>query len=317
MAAKGRNPKIGSQNAVYRKILGGMLGGLCEALALHPLDTVKTRLQLARVKTRSATAGASYKGVFDCGSQIVKKEGLVSLYKGLTPFSVHLVSKYFLRYGVNFQLRALICGKGQKTTFIQNVFAGMAAGTVEALIIVTPFEVVKTRLQGQHGAITGEAAKLLKYKGPLHTVGRIVRKEGIRGLWKGASPTVFRQASNQASMFSSYTLLREKLWADPQDMKPWQAGVTGLIAACVGPLFNGPADVIKTRMMNQTVSMVDAEERYKNMGDAFKRILKAEGPMGLYTGLAPRLARVTPGQAITWIAVEYFNSLCNKQKWLE
>merc|ERR1712060_449222 len=57
--------------------------------------------------------------------------------------------------------------------------------------------------------------------------------------------------------------------------------------------------------------------RDQDMDDAFKRILKAEGPMGLYTGLAPRLARVAPGQAITWIAVEYFNSLCNKQKWLE
>lgn len=315
MVPKRKNPQTKSQNAVYRKVIGGMIGGLCEALSLHPLDTVKTRLQLSGTKTKAAS-GVKYKGFFDCASQLIKKEGAASLYKGLTPFSVHLVSKYFLRYGVNFQIRALICGKGKETTFLQNILAGMTAGTVEALVIVTPFEVVKTRLQSQHGAITGDGAATLKYRGPIHTVGRILRKEGPQGLWKGASPTVFRQASNQASMFTAYTYLRTNLWDDPADLKPWQAGITGLIAACVGPLLNGPADVIKTRLMNQTHSMVEPEDRYKNALDAFKRILRAEGPKALYKGIGPRLARVAPGQAITWMAVERFNSLCNERQWL-
>ena len=38
--------------------------------------------------------------------------------------------------------------------------AGFAAGITEALIIVTPFEVVKIRLQQQHG----QDKALLKYK---------------------------------------------------------------------------------------------------------------------------------------------------------
>jgi len=310
---KKKNPATKSQNAVYRKVLGGMMGGLCEALCLHPLDTVKTRLQLSGAKNK--TSGVKYTGFFDCVKQITKTEGALSLYKGLTPFSVHLVSKYFFRYGVNFQLRAFLCS-GENTTFLQNIFAGMVAGATEALIIVTPFEVVKTRLQAQHGSIVGEGAKNLKYTGPFQTVGRIIRKEGPQGLWKGASPTVFRQATNQASMFSTYTFLRRKLWNDADSLAPWQAAITGLISACVGPCLNGPADVIKTRLMNQTHSMVEPQDRYKGMFDAFKRILKSEGPMALYKGIGPRLARVAPGQAITWMAVEKFNAVCNKNKWL-
>jgi len=311
---KNKNPKTNSQNAVYRKIIGGMFGGLCEALSLHPLDTVKTRLQLAGVKSKVATV--QYKGVFDCASNIVRSEGVFSLYKGLTPFSVHLVSKYFLRFGVNFQLRAMICPPGKETSFWANILAGMTAGTVEALIIVTPFEVVKTRLQAQKGAIVGDGVVTLKYKGPIHAVGRILKKEGVGGLWKGAAPTVFRQATNQASMFTAYTYLRANMWNDPQDLAPWQAAITGLIASCVGPLFNGPADVIKTRLMNQTHSMVDSIDRYKNPFDAFIRILRSEGIGALYKGLVPRLARVAPGQAITWMAVEQFNSVCNLKGWL-
>jgi len=316
MTSKGTNPAVKSQNAVYRKILGGMLGGLTEALCLHPLDTVKTRLQLSRVRTNTSIPFKPYLGVRDCATQIVRNEGVLSLYKGLIPFAGNLVTKYCVRYGVNFQLRAIICGKdAAKTTYLQNLLAGLAAGMIEAIVIVTPFEVVKTRLQGQRGRITGAAAKKLKYRGPAHAVYRIVRKEGLKGLWKGLSPTMVRQSSNQAAMFSTYSLLRENLWDNPQNLKPWQAGLTGTISACIGPLCNGPIDVIKTRMMNQTISTITPEERYKNIFDAFKRIRKAEGIRGLYAGLLPRVSRVAPGQGITWIVIENFNSLCNSRGW--
>jgi len=291
-----------------------MMGGLCEACTLHPLDTIKTRLQLSGTKTKAGTN--QYKGVFDCGRQIITKEGIPALYKGLSPFAVHLVSKYFLRYGVNFQIRALIVGKGGETSFLQNIAAGMTAGTIEALVIVTPFEVVKTRLQSQKGAITGAGKTELKYKGPIHAVGRILRKEGVGGLWKGAGPTVFRQSTNQASMFTAYQWIRTNIWGDPANLQPWQAAITGLFAGCAGPLVNGPSDVIKTRLMNQTASMVDVQDRYKGPFDCFFRILKTEGVGALYKGIVPRLARVAPGQAITWMAVEQFNTLCNAKGWL-
>ena len=201
------------------------------------------------------------------------------------------------------------------------MFAGACAGTIEALVIVTPFEVIKTRLQGQKGAVVGAAAKNLKYKGPIHCVSVILRKEGPAGLWKGCSPTVFRQATNQMSMFASYTFLRKTLWGHTdattgQSLAPWQAGITALIAACVGPLVNCPADVIKTRLMNQTNSMVEPGMRYKGFADAFKRIAREEGVAALYKGMLPRLARLAPGQAITWMAVEQFNGLCNDNAWL-
>jgi len=306
-----------SRNAVYRKVVGGMLGGFVEASCLHPLDTVKTRLQLSRVRTNSLPSGSQYRGIRDCATQIVRKEGLSALYKGYTPFATHLVCKYGVRFTVNFKLRSLVCGEdAEKTTFLQNIFAGMLAGTSEALLIVTPFEVVKTRLQGQHGRITGSEAKKLKYKGPIHAVGRIIRNEGILGMWKGATPTIVRNSSNQAFMFSAYTFARENLWNNPKDLKTWQAGVTGLISACIGPILNCPADVIKTRMMNQTISTVPADERYKNMVDAFRRILRTEGPRSLYAGLGPRLARVAPGQGITWMVVENLNTVCNRMDWL-
>jgi len=295
----------------------GICGGACEALALHPLDTVKTRLQLQGVRVSSASAAASTSGIptnfVGYGRHLARTEGVAALYKGLTPFVTHLMTKYSLRYYVNFQLRSLVADENGNTTFVQNLFCGMSAGTIEALMIVTPFEVVKTRLQAQQGSLI--PGKKAKYRGPVHAVFRILRKEGPGGLWKGCGPTVFRQATNQMSMFTTYTWIRENIWGNPESMTPFMAASTGLVASTVGPLFNCPSDVIKTRLMNQTHSMVEPEFQYKGFADAFMRIWREEGFRALYKGIGPRLARLAPGQAITWVVVEQFRSLCDRKEW--
>jgi len=299
-----------------RKTLGGALGGLCESCSLHPLDTIKTRLQL-QIKGKSATA---YTGMVDCAKTIVRSEGLPALYKGLSPFVVHLVSKYILRFYVNFQIRALLASPSGRNSLLQNMFAGMMAGTIEALMIVTPFEVVKTRLQimksielifeAQSGAI---GAKNAKFRGPVSVLTHILRREGPKGLWRGCAPTVFRQASNQMCMFATYAFLRENLLGDPEELSAAATAGIALVAATVGPLFNCPADVIKTRLMNQSLSMTDPVygPKYKGFVDAYFKIWREEGYLAMYKGIGPRLARLAPGQAMTWIVVEKFNSFCN------
>eukprot|EP00808_Paulinella_micropora_P012864 g77615.t1 len=293
-----------------RKTAGGILGGLVEASTLHPLDTIKTRLQLS-----GRQGGKVYKGFFDCATSIVKNEGFFALYKGLTPTQMNLMTKYWMRFGVNFKLRELVSGGSGKTTFGQNLFCGMAAGTLEALLIVTPFEVIKTRMQSQRNFAKGEVGEV-KYKNPLQTLGRIIQREGPQGLWKGCAPTVFRQATNQASMFTAYTWLRANMWDKPDHLTPLQSFTTGVLAAVVGPMINGPADVIKTRLMVQTISTVDADQRYKGFVDAYFRIAREEGVAALYKGMFPRLLRLAPGQGITWVVVEKFDKLCDENGWL-
>jgi len=293
---------------VWRKTLGGSLGGLVEASLLHPLDTIKTRLQL-----QNKTSGTQYKGIVDCARQIITKEGLPAMYKGLSPFVIHLMTKYIMRFFVNFRIREALADENGETTLIQNIFAGMTAGTLEALVIVTPFEVVKTRLQSQKGAITDKAA--LKFRGPIHVLTHVLKKEGPRGLWRGCSPTVFRQASNQACMFSTYAFIREKVFGNPKELGVMPTVATALLAATVGPLFNCPADVIKTRLMNQSLSMADPVYgvKYKGFTHAYFKIWKEEGYLAMYKGIGPRLARLAPGQAITWITVEKFGAYCNSR----
>ncbi|KAK8577463.1 hypothetical protein V6N13_027735 [Hibiscus sabdariffa] len=166
------------------KAISGSFGGVMEACCLQPIDVIKTRLQLDRT--------GCYKGIIPCGATVYRAEGLQSLWKGLT-------LKYALRMGSNAVFQGAF--KDSATGSLSNqggVFAGFGAGVLEALAIVTPFEVLKIRLQQQKGL----SPELLKYKGPIHCARTIIHKEGIFGLWAGAAPTVMRNGTNQAAMFT-------------------------------------------------------------------------------------------------------------------
>lgn len=61
-----------------KDVASGTAGGIAQVLVGQPLDILKVRLQTA--------APGTYKGLGDCASQIVKREGLLGFYKGtLTP----------------------------------------------------------------------------------------------------------------------------------------------------------------------------------------------------------------------------------------
>ncbi|KAG9416793.1 hypothetical protein AC1031_001178 [Aphanomyces cochlioides] len=272
------------------KTFGGMAGGFVEACALQPLDTVKTRLQLSGTK----------QGAIEVGRKIVAEEGALALYKGLTPFITHLVIKYALRFSTNEFYRGLLADKEGKVTPFRGFLAGAGAGITEAIFIVTPFEVVKTRLQQQKGQTN------LKYKGPIHAAQLIFREEGAAALWKGCVPTMTRQGLNQCFLFGSYDLLKKGMWGLSRDDKisSYQALFTGMVAGMLGPIFNTPVDVAKTRLMAQANKKGEAA-KYNGMIHCIQTVAKEEGVGALYRGLVPRIARVAPGQGITFAVMEF------------
>jgi solute carrier family 25 citrate transporter 1 len=266
---------------------------MVEAGCLQPIDVIKTRLQLDHNK--------QYKGIWNCGTTIVQQEGVRALWKGLTPFATHLTLKYTLRMGSNAVLQSALADPqtGEIST-LGRLTAGFGAGVLEALAIVTPFEVVKIRLQQQKGV----GRELLRYKGPVHCASTIIREEGILGLWAGAAPTVMRNGTNQAVMFTVKNMCDNLLWhkheGDTITLQPYQSMISGFLAGFAGPVCTGPFDVVKTRLMAQSSTDI----RYKGLVHAFSRIYTEEGLFALWKGLVPRLMRIPPGQAIMWTVAD-------------
>ena len=78
-----------------KTFLAGGAGGASLVLVGQPLDTIKVRIQ--------ADTGGLYKGMLDCASQAIKKEGPLALYKGIVPPLTATTPMYalcFFGYGV-------------------------------------------------------------------------------------------------------------------------------------------------------------------------------------------------------------------------
>ncbi len=79
----------------------------------------------------------------------------------------------------------------------------------------------------------------------------------------------------------------------------------GSIAGAAGATAVYPVDLVKTRMQNQRTGSYLGEVLYRNSFDCFKKVLRHEGPLGLYRGLVPQLMGVAPEKAIKLTVSEF------------
>lgn len=291
----------GSKVTPTIRFFGGALSGVIEALILTPLDVTKTRLQLDKT--------GQYKGMLDCGKKLFRAEGPKGLYKGFTPWTIHVVTKNGTRFYFNAIYRKLLADKNGQVSGTKEFVAGALAGATEAVLIVTPFEVIKTRMQGQN-IVKGEVAK---YGGPLQTTLTIIKNEGPTALWKGVAPTIGRQGLNQACSFWSNNAIKTHVWKlqDGESLPAWKSGLTGMLGAIPGPCINCPMDVVKTRLMAQE-TIAGQAPKYTGMVQAMRVIAKEEGFPALYKGLVPRLTRLCPSYGIQWLVMDQVTAYFTK-----
>lgn len=85
------------------------------------------------------------------------------------------------------------------------------------------------------------------------------------------------------------------VWA--QVLRPMYNFLVGSIAGSIGATVVYPIDLVKTRMQNQRSAEV-GQLLYKNSIDCFRKVIRNEGVVGLYSGLGPQLIGVAPEKAI-------------------
>lgn len=165
-----------------------------------------------------------------------------------------------------FPLRPAHAGKLSSS---RRLLAGLGAGVTEAILIVTPFDVVKVRLQAQHGMDKAN----LKYQGPLDAARKIISQEGMGALWSGVTPTIYRNGIQQATMFFLKTWIddnvlgvQKSLTKDGQETRQpqiWQSMASGFMASCPGLVMTNPLDIVKVRASGKRSSKTATQERGK------------------------------------------------------
>nr|GEU32039.1 mitochondrial uncoupling protein 5-like [Tanacetum cinerariifolium] len=183
MKTKWTDPKTGII-PLWQKISAGLIAGGIGAAVGNPADVAMVHMQAdGRVP---AAQRRNYKSVVDAISQMMKNEGIGSLWRGsmLTVNRAMLVTASQLAsYD---QFKETILDKGlMKDGLGTHVTASFGAGFV-ASVVTNPIDVIKTRVMN----IKVEAGKPPPYTGAVDCAVRTVKAEGPMALYKGLIPTI-------------------------------------------------------------------------------------------------------------------------------
>ena len=96
--------------------------------------------------------------------------------------------------------------KASEANFASSLIAGVGSGSL-ASVVCAPLDLVRTRL-------TTELPGQEHYKGITDAFAKIVKEEGIRGLYAGISPTLFVAIPNFAISYTVYGTLKEYVLDD-------------------------------------------------------------------------------------------------------
>lgn len=297
-------------------IAGGIAGAFTNA-ALHPIDTVKTKLQ---------TRGASsvYKGPIDVVKKVLAKQGIAGFYCGLPAALVGSMVSSSVYFGM-YEL-----GKGVLGTAVQCPVAlvppfAAALGNITSSAILVPKEVIKQRMQA--GA-TGTA---------LEVVMGTLRNEGVGGLYAGYSAALLRNLPSNMLNFSAFEYMKAA-WlvrTGKDTLEPWQSVLSGACAGSISAALTTPLDVVKTRLMTQARKAIaaggasgtqaEAAARakaiaaytYGGVASTLQKIWLEEGARGLMRGMGPRIVYSACFSAVGFLSFETCRVFLLKQHFLK
>lgn len=261
---------------LYESLIAGGLAGLVVEAALYPIDTIKTRVQVARD-----------------GGQIIWK----GLYSGLGGNLAGVLPASALFFGVYEPTKQkLLKVVPEKFSAVAHLAAGALGGAVSSIVRV-PTEVVKQRMQTGQFASAPDAVRL------------IIAKEGFGGMYAGFGSFLLRDLPFDALQFCVYEQLRigYKL-AARRDLNDPENAMLGAVAGAVTGVFTTPLDVIKTRLMVQ-----GAGNQYKGFSDCVKTILREEGSSALWKGMGPRVLWIGIGGSIFFGVLEKTKQILSEQ----
>lgn len=295
MANSGAAAPAGQTKGLKGIVAGGITGGI-EICITFPTEYVKTQLQLDE-----KGGNKRYNGIADCVKKTVKERGVFGLYRGLSVLLYGSIPKSAARFGAFEYFRGnMVDSRGQLSNS-GKLLCGLGAGICEAILAVTPMETIKVKF------INDQRSAKPQFRGFGHGVRTIIKQEGFSGIYKGVTPTILKQGSNQAIRFFVMETLKDLYMGDDRSKpvpKPI-VGLFGVVAGAASVFGNTPLDVVKTRMQGLEAS------KYKNTVDCALQIWKNEGPLAFYKGTVPRLGRVCLDVGITFMIYDSFMDLFN------
>ncbi|CAK9163239.1 unnamed protein product, partial [Ilex paraguariensis] len=254
---------------------------------IHPTAVVKTRMQVA-------SSGLSHMSGLSVFRQILKHDGIPGIFRGFGTSTIgslpgRVLALTSLEVSKDMMLK---CTEGldmpeATRVGIANGVAGMLSNLISCVYYV-PLEVICQRLMVQ--GLPG----ITFCNGPFDIVCKVVKAEGIRGMYRGFGLTAVTQSPASALWWGAYGAAQHIIWrslscAENLEKKPSHLDIVavqataGMVAGACSSVVTTPIDIVKTRL--QVIDDYGAGR--PSVIRTAKTLLKEDGWRGFYRGFGP------------------------------
>ncbi|KAK6032271.1 2-oxodicarboxylate carrier 2 domain protein [Ostertagia ostertagi] len=256
-----------------RQFAAGGSAGLVEVCLMHPLDLIKTRLQVAQHD----------RGMMDCVRKTFKNEGFLGFYKGILPPILAETPKRATKF-FTFEQYKKMFSHPHVSPAISLSMAGLFCGFTEA-VVICPFEVVKVRLQAERGV------SLMEQKSTAAMARDIIKTDGMgfNGLYRGFTATLGRHGVWNMFYFGLYHNLKiiipdAKKTGRNCSLKSKQSislqakvGRQTLFHFSLGALYKGPSAESDASWTRRAITLIVYEYVYDWLNDPYANSVNEDG----------------------------------------
>lgn len=272
--------------------VSGATGSVFAMSVFYPLDTARYRLQIEDPKKRQAL------GTFQLIKQLIREEGVSTLYRGMIPVLQSLCISNFVYFYTFHSLKALSPSSNQSA--VRDLLLGTISGVVNVLT-TTPFWVVNSRLKmkGLNGNRDDETSK---YSNLIEGLMYIAQVEGWQGLWAGAIPSLML-VCNPALQFMMYESLKRRIVNIDGHPSAITFFMIGALSKTFATVITYPLQLIQTKLRHgkSTESKLPSNAGVIQM---LLHIVKTSGVEGLFRGLEAKIWQTVLTAALMFATYE-------------
>lgn len=260
-------------------VLAGALARAASQSTIHPLDTIKVRIQANKPRGPAPVIEANAMSKF---GQLVPPPNAMSPIDNLKSMGTQVASLYKgvlgaasgagIAIGAYFAFYSTAHNLLVKHTNLTGSSAAFVAGGTAAFgssVIKVPIAVCIRNVQAGNFKNAFEAAR------------SIIKDHGVKGLYRGWVPSVVEDMPDMAFKFACYETLRSvHRNVTGRGATPQEDFAIGAVAGAFAAAATTPFDVIKTRMAVSTTPMT--------MQQAIKVTVAEGGVKPFFRGVGPR-----------------------------
>ncbi|KAK5011967.1 amino-acid transporter arg-13 [Cryomyces antarcticus] len=303
-------PSFTQGQEALKDVVFGSAAGIVGKFIEYPFDTVKVRLQ-----SQAEHLPLQYSGPLDCFKQSLRKDGISSLYRGISAplfgAAVETSSLFFSYRVAQDILTSTVLTPSTPLPMTALVACGAVSGAFTSMLL-TPIELIKCKMQ----VPVASSSSVTRHSGPLNLIVSVYRHHGFFGFWHGQLGTLIRETGGSAAWFGSYegvslafkktrgaTTTSGSNEVKDDSLPVYQQMVAGAVAGMSYNFIFYPADTIKSRMQTEEIGAVNGGKRtFWSVGAALWR---QQGMKGMYRGCGITVGRAAPSSAFIFTVYEY------------